>query len=138
VQQERKTAAAPKAWILRPELERIARLAFFAVLASSLYFAWSPAPPVVLGNDKSQHALAFFWLTALFRLAFPGSGWKGALIWMGLLGALIEVVQAIPALNRDCDIYDWLADMGAVLVGLVAAGVIVRLLGRPFIPPADR
>ena len=37
------------------------------------------------------------------------------------MGALIEVFQAIPALHRDCDWRDWLADTLAV------AGVLLVL-----------
>ena len=129
--QESKTTAGTKAGILSsPELSRAARLMFFAALASVLYFAWTPAPPDLIGNDKSQHMLAFVLLTILFRTGFPRLGWRGPLIWMGALGALIEFVQAIPVLHRDCDIYDWFADMGAVVIGLVAVGLVGRVLGR--------
>jgi VanZ family protein len=38
---------------------------------------------------------------------------------LSLFGALIEVVQAIPALQRDSDIKDWIADTVAVAVVLV-------------------
>lgn len=126
-----KTTARSKGAILfSPELVRAARLLFFAALASVLYFAWMPAPPDLIGNDKSQHMLAFTVLTILFRTGFPRLGWRGPLIWMGVLGALIEFVQAIPALNRDCDIQDWFADMGAAAIGLLAVGLVGRLLGR--------
>lgn len=125
------TAAGSKARILsRPDLSRISRLIFVAALASILYFAWSPASPDVMGNDKSQHMLAFVVLTVLFRLAFPARGCRGALVWMGLLGALIELVQAIPGLHRDCDILDWFADMGAVLAALVATDLAGRIFRR--------
>ncbi len=38
---------------------------------------------------------------------------------LSLFGALIEVVQAIPALHRDSDVLDWLADTVAVVVVLL-------------------
>ena len=129
--QEQKTTASTRAGILSsPEMSRAARLMFLAALAGVLYFAWTPAPPDLIGNDKSQHMLAFTLLTILFRTGFPRLGWRGTLIWMGVLGAVIEFVQAIPALHRDCDIYDWFADMAAVAIGLVAVGLVTRLTGR--------
>jgi hypothetical protein len=36
------------------------------------------------------------------------------LLGLSLFGAFIEVVQAIPALHRDTDIWDWVADTAAV------------------------
>ena len=33
---------------------------------------------------------------------------------LSFLGALIEVLQAIPELHRDCDIRDWIADTAAI------------------------
>jgi hypothetical protein len=43
------------------------------------------------------------------------------LLWLSLFGAFIEVVQAIPALHRDSDVLDWLADTAA-------AGAILLLV----------
>jgi hypothetical protein len=40
---------------------------------------------------------------------------------------LIEVLQSIPALHRDCDIMDWVADTGAILVALALVALIRRL-----------
>ena len=40
------------------------------------------------------------------------------LIGLSLFGALIEVLQAIPVLQRDSDIWDWVADTAAVTVVL--------------------
>jgi hypothetical protein len=40
---------------------------------------------------------------------------------LSAFGAIIEVLQAIPALNRDSDPIDWLADTAAA--ALVLAGV---------------
>ena len=41
------------------------------------------------------------------------------LVRLSLFGAFIEVVQAIPALQRDSDLLDWLADTAAVAVILL-------------------
>ena len=97
------------------------RCAFFVALVFTLIMAWLPHPPPVPGNpgDKIQHVAAFTTLSALGVLAFP----KASLFRLGerlsFLGALIEVVQNIPALHRDCDIMDWIADTVAVTVTLL-------------------
>ena len=44
---------------------------------------------------------------------------------LSFLGALIEVLQSIPSLHRDCDIGDWIADTIAIAV-VVAIIALVR------------
>lgn len=130
--QESKTANESKGGLFsRDGLIRVARLIFLATLIGVLYFAWMPAPPTLLKSDKSQHMLAFAVLTILFHMAWPRWNWRASLLWFGLLGALIEVVQAIPALHRDCDIKDWFADMAAVLGALAVVAVVDRLFAKP-------
>lgn len=80
-----------------------------------------PKPPQMLGElrDKYQHMLAFATLAGLAGVAMPRMS-----LWMigerlSFLGALIEVFQAIPALHRDCDPVDWIADTVAVVAVLV-------------------
>jgi hypothetical protein len=41
---------------------------------------------------------------------------------LSAFGAIIEVLQAIPALNRDSDPVDWLADTVAAALVLAAVG----------------
>jgi VanZ family protein len=43
------------------------------------------------------------------------------LVGLSLFGAFIEVVQAIPALHRDSDVKDWIADT-------IAAGAVLLLV----------
>jgi hypothetical protein len=79
-----------------------------------------PHPPEVPGepNDKIQHIVAFATLALLGSFAYPRAALTKLLLWLSLFGATIEVVQAIPALHRDSDVMDWLADTGAVAVVL--------------------
>jgi VanZ family protein len=42
---------------------------------------------------------------------------------LSAFGALIEIVQAVPALHRDSSALDWLADTGAVLVVLIVVAL---------------
>lgn len=111
-------------------ISRVSTLGFWLALATTLVFAWTPHPPQLFSNDKSQHQLAFFVLTILGGLAFP----TRRLIILGgalaVIGGIIELVQAIPAIHRDCDIYDWYADVEAILVGLIAVQVPRLVLRR--------
>ncbi len=63
-------------------------------------------------------------LTALAHAAWPAISRLRLLIILSAFGALIEVVQAIPALHRDSDWRDWVADTVAILVTLALAGVV--------------
>jgi VanZ family protein len=82
-----------------------------------------PHPPQVPGepNDKVQHIAAFATLAFLGSLAYPAAGPLRLLLRLSLFGALIEVVQAIPALHRDSDYKDWIADT-------LAAGLVLALV----------
>ena len=104
-------------------IQRISQLLFWSALAFALVMASLPHPPGVGDvNDKFLHVLAFATLAGLVAPAYPrASLW---LLFAGLVvfGALIEWVQAIPALGRDSSFDDWIADV-------VAAGTILALVG---------
>lgn len=101
----------------------VLRLAFWGALIFALVMALLPHPPGDLEiGDKYQHMLAFATLTALAAMAYPRTPLLRIVERMALLGAMIELIQSIPALHRDCDILDWLADMAAVLVVIAAVG----------------
>lgn len=80
-----------------------------------------PHPPEVPGNpnDKVEHIAAFITLSLLGSLAYPATALVQLFVRLSLFGAAIEVVQAIPALHRDSDFWDWVADTFAVLVVLL-------------------
>lgn len=108
---------------LRPSFSRalLAVAGVFVVIMALL-----PYPPAVpITGDKHQHMLAFGTLTILSVAAFP----QTPLLRIGerllFLGAMIEVVQSIPALNRTCDIMDWVADT-AVVIAVLAAVALYR------------
>ena len=97
-------------------LRRVYMAIFWTVLAVALAKSVSEFMPTMLDLmwDKAQHFVAFATLTSLAVLAWPAmSSWR-VLERMALLGAMIEVIQATPALQRGCDILDWTADMVAV------------------------
>ena len=106
-------------------------IAFFAALAFTLTMAWLPHPPAVpwQEDDKLWHVVAFVTLSFLASLAFPDAPLARIGERLSFLGALIEVVQSIPALHRDCDVRDWIADTLAVAATLVIVAGIRRLRG---------
>ena len=79
------------------------RLLFWAGAFFAFVMAVLPQPPELPGapSDKVQHLL----------------------VGLSLYGAFIELVQAIPALHRDSDIKDWIADTVASGIVLVAVGL---------------
>ena len=100
---------------------------FVAALIGAVTMAVLPDPPSLAleqVGDKYRHMAAFAVLSLLAARAFPRAS-----LWrigerLSFLGAMIEVVQAIPALHRDCDIFDWLADTAAIIVALLLVAAI--------------
>ena len=106
-------------------LSRLARPIFWAALLFAVAMALLPHPPHLVGHvgDKVQHMLAFGTLAILAAAAWPEAEPLRIGERLSFAGALIEVLQSIPALHRDCDIRDWIADT----VVIVAVLLIVRL-----------
>ncbi len=108
---------------------------FWIALAGAVTLAVLPHPPQLpldrLG-DKFNHMLAFATLTALAEFGLPAEPrWRLA-ERLSFLGALIEVAQSIPALHRDCDIRDWVADtLAIVVVTVLMAAVRGAKRGQP-------
>lgn len=103
-------------------LSRLARFLFWPTLAFALIMAILPKPPHFPGpdlGDKVQHMLAFFTLTVLAGSGWPSASLARAALRLSLVGAGIEVIQAIPALHRDSDWRDWVADTFAIGVALL-------------------
>ena len=110
---------------MRPALYRILLV---GALALAVTMALLPHPPKVpIDSDKYQHMLAFGTLTILSVLAFPQTPLLRIGERLSFLGAMIEVVQSIPVLHRDCDIMDWVADT-AVIIGMLVVVAISRRL----------
>lgn len=100
---------------------RASRLIFWAAFTFAFVMAVLPHPPEVPGNpnDKVQHITAFATLALLGSFAYPATALLLLLVRLSLFGALIEVVQAIPSLHRDSDVWDWVADTAAIAVVLL-------------------
>ena len=108
---------------------RLLRTLFWAAVIFAFVMAVVPHPPRIPGkpSDKIQHIAAFATLTMLGSRAYSNRRPVKLLVGLSLFGALIEIVQAIPALHRDSDVMDWLADTIAVVVVLV----LIRAVRRP-------
>ena len=109
---------------------------FWCALVFALVMALLPQPPHLpidrLG-DKFEHMLAFSVLALLGSIAYPTMPPLRLGERLSFLGAIIEVLQSIPELHRDCDIRDWIADTIAiaVMLGLVYLVRRSRRGGQP-------
>jgi hypothetical protein len=93
---------------------------FWLALCLAVTIALLPHPPKLVGEiwDKWQHMAAFATLAAMARFGWPETAPVRILERLSFAGALIEVFQSIPALHRDCDPLDWLADTAAAALVL--------------------
>ena len=105
----------------------VARVLLIVATVFAVTMALLPHPPHVMGEapDKIQHMTAFGTIAILYAAAFPREPLLRIGERLSFLGALIEVFQSIPALHRDCDVMDWVADT-AVIVGVLLVVRIVR------------
>src|SRR5690606_24268739 len=78
----------------------------------------STLPPLIPW-DKAAHFLAFYVLTVLAAAAFPRRTLLLLAVALSAYGALIELIQAHPAIGRDSDIWDWVADTAAIAAALL-------------------
>ena len=108
-------------------LRRTVKPLFWAALLFAYAVAVMPQAdaPRIASSDKVEHMIAFLTLSLLGKIAYPRiPAVKVGLLLAGL-GAMIEVTQMIPALHRDGNLADWLADCAAILVGLVVAALLL-------------
>jgi hypothetical protein len=111
---------------------RALRILFWAAAAFAFVMAINPHPPHFPGEpgDKVEHIAAFASLAALAAAAWPERNYAAIGLALSYFGAIIEIVQAIPALHRDCDIMDWAADTAALTLVLAAAYLLRRAAFR--------
>lgn len=106
----------------------ISRLTFWAALAFATTMALLPHPPQIPGQpgDKVQHIVAFLVLTALAVNAYRQTPVLLLGVALSGLGASIEFLQMIPALHRDAQLSDWVADTTAIIAVLFVTGAVRR------------
>lgn len=105
-------------------LRSVLLVLFWLALIFTFFMALNPQPPLTPlgGSDKSQHMFAFAVLTLLACVAYPRQRLLVLFLVLAVVGGLIEVLQMIPALHRDADVYDWLADCAAIAAVLALWG----------------
>lgn len=110
-------------------LHRLARLLFWSAAAFALVMACLPQAAALPGNpnDKLLHILAFAVLALLAAFAYPRIRLLTILAGLSSFGAMIELVQLIPALNREADWTDWAADTLAAAAVLGCVFLLRRL-----------
>ena len=106
--------------MIRVALLILARCAFGATLIFTCYSAVIPPAHAVqlVPWDKAEHFIAFYALTGLAVAAFPGCRLWVIAVSLSALGALIEILQGLPMVNRDQDVWDWAADSIAIIAAL--------------------
>ena len=103
---------------------RLALGVFWIALAFTLYEAVIPPSSAIplFPWDKAEHFVAFYTLTALAVIAYPRRRLQAVALALSGFGAFIELVQALPFVDRDCDFWDWFTDtiaIGAALAPMV-------------------
>lgn len=80
--------------------------------------------------DKADHYASFFAIMAAAIVALP----RLRLGWIALLvsaaGGGVELIQGLPSVGRDCDVWDWMTENAAIasVIGLVIAAELRRRL----------
>jgi VanZ family protein len=75
--------------------------------------------PEIPGKDKTIHFIAYLFaatmvVSAFIKKLYPSHA-LAFIFGLLLLAALDEVTQ--PIVGRSCDFYDWLADLGGIVLG---------------------
>lgn len=103
----------------RPAL-LLLRVVLWIAMAVGLYEALRPVPVGPPGQyaDKIEHFVCFYLLTGAALLAYPRlkAAWLVAIA--AACGAGVEALQSLPAIGRDAEFLDWVADMVGVFAAL--------------------
>ena len=116
----------------RPRTVILFRTLFWLALAFAYVAAVMPQQeaPTFSSSDKVEHMVAFLTLSILAGFGYS----RAAILRIGAalagFGALIEFTQMIPALHRDGNLADWIADCAAILVGLLIVMLVRRATAR--------
>lgn len=116
--------------------DRLMVVAFWAALLFAFVMALLPKPPVIPGTptDKVQHMIAFGVLACLASRAYYRTAYWKIFAGLAAAGAAIELLQSIPALNRDASLMDFAVDCGAISVVLLATYIRHGSPGAPVTP----
>lgn len=111
--------------------QRAARLAFPVAALAITALALTPGeqyPPSLMGWHVINHIAAFAVLSGLLRVGWPHLNVIALAGGLLAYGIVIELVQALPAINRTTSLLDVMNDMIGIALGLAAAWVFARLI----------
>ena len=78
--------------------------------------------------DKVQHVLIFMMLSLLGASAYLHKYYLA--IGLILYGAMIEVLQNMFTITRQASIYDWVADVVGVCIGLLIFALLQKITNK--------
>lgn len=93
--------------------------------------------PQVFPWDKASHVSAFYLLTLLAVAGGPLTDLLWVAVGLSALGGLIELIQALPIVHRDCSVWDWVADTVGV-VSVLLPIVLVQSRMRALVAARGR
>jgi len=110
------------------------RLFRMATLGWAIMVAWLATRPSTgvesgLPWDKANHAAAFVVLTLLAGRGWPELSRIALVLIMLAAGVGIELVQGLPVIGRDADVWDVVADMVGVAAGVAGLAWLSRRRG---------
>ncbi|NCN85536.1 MAG: VanZ family protein [Sphingomonadales bacterium] len=102
--------------------QTISRILFWLLLGTILVISLMPATdaPTVFADDKLNHILAFFTLSLMARLLWTRTHAAILFVLLMALGGGIELLQLSMGFGRDADWWDFVADIVAILLGMLA------------------
>jgi hypothetical protein len=114
------------------------QLAFWISTAIVLRVAFAPADGMApyVPWDKARHFIAFYILTVLALPAFPRWWPLTIAVCLAFFGGVIELIQGTVMVNRDRDVWDWLADLAGIAAAMAPLALghlrraLVAVLGR--------
>lgn len=104
------------------------RLLFWSAFLLAFAMALHPRPPLLPTDppDKVQHFVAFLTLGLLAARAYPKASLLAIAAGLAGAGALIELIQLVPALNRSGSLLDWVADLAGIAAAVGATAFFRR------------
>ena len=108
------------------KINRLGLAVFVAAVGFTLYAALVPGDDAqgLIPWDKAKHFVVFYGLTFLATLALPRSRfWKIGIVLLGF-GIAIEILQGLPIVGRDADLFDVVAD--GCGIGFFFGPIVVR------------
>ena len=94
--------------------------AFWAAVTATCLFSLTPVQPETIApNAKLVHFVAFFGLTLLAGLAWRWQRLAVVSLALAVMGGAIEIIQAMPLVGRNGDIFDWIIDIAGIATGLL-------------------